>query len=110
MTDLSLQMQTIESRQATLTFDPYPPAVMQETKLLLRLQDESGRPITGAKVTFDLTMPAMTMPPNKPGASDQGDGFYEAAAVYTMSGVWDIAANVSDGSGSQQFVFRLELK
>jgi len=102
--------QTAGSLAATLAVDPQPPTPMQETTLRLALRDAAGRPVEGRKVCFDLTMPAMAMPPNRPVAREEGRGVYRAAALFTMAGEWEIRATVSSAGTDEVFAFRLKTR
>jgi hypothetical protein len=75
---------------ATLVINPYPPPVMQDTVLELSLQGADGKPVSGADVQFDLTMPAMEMPENKPDAVEGEAGSHETDALSTMAREWQI--------------------
>lgn len=102
--------QTSGSLSATLEILPYPPPMMQETSLELTLRDTGGKPVSGAKVQFDLTMPGMEMPPNRPEAAEVGDGVYQAQAIFTMAGEWQIRIEVSHLGQGEEFIFRLHTK
>jgi phosphopantothenate synthetase len=102
--------QTTDSLSAMLTVDPFPPTPMGETTLQLTLRDAGGQPVSGANVRFDLTMPGMEMPPNRPEATDEGNGVYRAQAIFTMAGEWEIQAEISRPGESQQFIFNLKTK
>lgn len=102
--------QTAGSLSATLNVVPYPPVPMEETTLELTLRDADGQPVTGADVRFDLTMPAMEMPPNRPEATEEEDGIYQAQALFTMAGEWQILAEVSSPGQSERFTFLLNTK
>lgn len=108
--EASIRPQKASSPRATLVIDPFPPVVMKEARLRLSLRDADGRPVPGAAVSFDLTMPDMTMPPNKPLATERANGAYEAPAIFTMPGLWQILASVSIAGDTEQFVYELEIK
>jgi nitrous oxide reductase accessory protein NosL len=95
--------------QLTISKDPVP--VMKETVLTLTLRDAAGQPVQPTSVSFDLTMPGMTMPPNKPEAAKKDNGVYEAPAIFTMEGDWRCLAAVElpDGS-SLEFTFDFAAK
>lgn len=63
-----------------------------------------GRPVTGASVVFDLSMPAMAMPPNRFAALQVAGrpGVYRGTGVFTMAGRWQIMAIAREGSASAQ--------
>lgn len=67
------------------------PPLNTSQELIVTLADEAGRPIDGADVYLDLTMPAMPMGANRPEAAPEGQGRYRARTAYTMAGEWEIA-------------------
>lgn len=92
-----------------LLVNPFPPVVRKGTLLQLTLRDADGQAIEGANVLFDLTMPSMSMPPNKTQAVDKGGGVYEAQVVFTMGGGWAVNAVVTRGDQKEPLIFMLEL-
>jgi hypothetical protein len=102
--------QTAGDLTAMLAVEPFPPVPMETTTLKLTLQDQSNQPISGATVGFDLTMPAMEMPPNHPQAVEQGQGVYLAETTFTMAGEWQIRVDVSYANTSEQFTFNLKTR
>ena len=95
---------------AVLTLSPSAPTVMAPAALTLTLQDNSGQPITGASVAFDLTMPGMAMPPNNAQASSDGSGAYVAEVTFTMAGDWQIQADVTYPGGNVVLLFDLTIE
>jgi nitrogen fixation protein FixH len=83
---------------------------MDTTTLTLTLEDADGQPLTAVDVAFDLTMPAMSMPINRPTATESEDGVYEAEAIFTMAGAWRIQVDVSHGGTNATFAFDLKTK
>jgi hypothetical protein len=98
------------SLSATLLVLPFPPVPMESTTLDLTLRDADQQPVSGASVSFDLTMPAMEMPVNRPQASEAEPGVYRANAVFTMAGEWRIQAEVSYKGRDEEFVFPLHTR
>lgn len=99
------------SLTATLAVVPYPPVPMRDATLELALRDAQGQPLSGASVRFDLTMPeCISMPPNKPEATEADPGVYRAQTIFTMAGAWQIDAEVSRAGESEQFTFFLATK
>ena len=98
------------STTALLKTSPDRPAPMQEALLELTLRDAQGRPVTGAAVSLDLTMPGMAMPPNRPAISEVGNGVYTARAFFTMAGEWQVRAVVKHPAGDDEFTFLLRTK
>lgn len=97
-------MQIIGNTNVMLALSPYPPASFQKGNFLVTLTDSEGQAITDAKVSLDLTMPAMRMPTNKPQATHAGDGKYTASAMWTMRGQWRIEV-ILVRSGVKQSAF-----
>ena len=102
--------QTTNGITATLALTPDPPVPMDTTTLTLTLEDADGQPLTAADVAFDLTMPAMPMPVNRPAATETEDGVYEAEAIFTMAGAWRIQVDVTGLGTSATFAFDLKTK
>lgn len=90
---------------ATLTLAPDSPAAMQPVQLLLTLRDTRNSPVDGARVAWNLTMPDMAMPENRPKATMLGEGRYRAETVFTMSGKWRMEATVSRPEGTTTLNF-----
>lgn len=84
---------------------PSSPVMMEPVSLSLSLTGSGGEPIEEAQVSYDLTMPGMTMPPNKPQARDEGRGVYMADATFTMAGEWRAQAVVIYGGETTTFTF-----
>jgi hypothetical protein len=102
--------QTSGSLSATLQVLPFPPAPMEDTTLELMLRDSDQRPATGALVVFDLTMPAMDMPVNRPQATEEESGVYRANAIFTMAGEWLVRVEVSYQGQDEEFRFPLHTR
>ncbi len=96
--------------EAVLLTDPDPPALMQETVLKITLFDHTRQEIAGAKLSLDLTMPGMEMPPNQPAVTEVDSGLYEARTILTMAGPWDVLLTVQYAGKTDYFNFPLEVK
>jgi hypothetical protein len=96
---------------AQLTISKNPVPVMKETVLTLTLRDAAGQSVQPTSVSYDLSMPGMTMPPNKPETAEKDNGVYEAQAIFTMAGDWRCltAVGLPDGS-SLEFTFDFAAK
>jgi metal-sulfur cluster biosynthetic enzyme len=94
--------QTTNGITATLAFTPELPLPMQDTTLVLALQDD-GLPIAGATVAMTLTMPGCPMAPSYPALQDEGNGLYQTQTVLTMAGAWkaDTRVTFADGQNTQ---------
>ena len=93
-----------------LSIDPDPPTPMREVTLRLTLRDAQGQPMSGATVQFDLTMPGMQMPTNQPQVMEVGNGVYQAQAIFTMAGEWQVRADVTRAGEREEFTFPLRTK
>ncbi len=80
------------NQRLNLTLTPYPPPVLEEIELQLTLTSTQGQPLTGLTPTFDLTMPDMPMPPNRPLATAlaAAPGTYQSRTILTMPGRWQV--------------------
>jgi nitrogen fixation protein FixH len=83
---------------------------MQEVTLQLTLRDAQGRPISGAAVQIDLSMPGMQMPLNRPQVTEIGTGVYRAGALLTMAGEWQVRADVTYAGEREEFTFPLHTR
>jgi hypothetical protein len=93
-------VQTESDLSATLEITPDPPPVMQDTTLLLTLRDADGNLVSGAS----------EMPENQPTATEEEDGIYRADTVFTMSGEWQIDAEVTVEETREVFTFLIDIK
>lgn len=75
----------------------------------LLIKDANGRPLTGAQVTCDMTMPSMTMPENRPRVTEQ-DGVYTGEMIFTCAmGAWRITCTaISADNSSRTVTFDIE--
>jgi hypothetical protein len=101
--------QKVGDINVALTINPYPPTMRQPTEFSVTLTDASGKAINDAKVTLDLTMPEMYMPPNKPALNFIADGKYSAMGQFTMRGWWRIEVIIARGGQTQSVFFDLGL-
>jgi hypothetical protein len=90
---------------AVLSMSPASPAMMEPVRLSLTLTDAKGQVLEGADVKYDLTMPGMAMAPNRPLATDEGQGLYLAQATFTMSGDWRAQAVITYSGETTTFTF-----
>ncbi len=88
---------------ARLALSPAPAPVMKPLKLSVTLADAAGQPVLDRAVSFDLSMPAMTMPPNRPQVTAAGEGVYEATTLLSMAGEWRLAVEIG-GPGPPQTI------
>ena len=93
----------------SLALSPYPPVGFQESAFDVILTDPNGLPITDAKISLDLTMPAMPMPPNSLEAQHTGNGLYHGTGTFTMRGLWRIEVIIERGGQKQSVFFEVGL-
>ena len=69
----------------------------------LTIKEASGQPLTGAKVSCDMTMPSMAMPENRPKVMERADGSYGGELIFTCAqGAWRITCVAEKRDGSSQ--------
>ncbi len=101
--------QTIGDLTVTLRVSPYPPLPMRQAEFSISIADAQGRPVIGAQVSCDMTMPAMAMPPNRPQAVEQSPGLYTTPVMFTMAGDWEAHIEVLQKDGTSGG-FRFSMK
>jgi hypothetical protein len=74
---------------------PEKPQLLAEQELVVTLIDSAGKPVDGAQVWLALVMPTMQMSPNEPDAVPAGGGRYQAKALFTMSGTWNLEVHAT---------------
>lgn len=85
---------------------PARPQQLDPTQFLVRIKDSSGRPLTGAAVSVQLTMPSMDMGRNAAAAKEVSPpGTYAATGRFTMPGDWQITVQARRGQTSQSQSF-----
>ncbi len=80
-----------------LTLTPAAPRQLDSTQMTVRVSDNRGKPVRGAAVRINLTMPTMDMGQNQVPAQAHAAGVYTAAGRFTMPGRWQ--ATVQAGKG-----------
>jgi hypothetical protein len=96
--------QRVGNLNVSLALAPYPPSGFSKSDFDVTLTDDKGQPLADAKISLNLTMPAMWMPTNTPAAQHVGNGRYHATGLFTMRGLWRIEVIV-DRSGARQSAF-----
>jgi hypothetical protein len=90
---------------------PRPIAAMKDLVFTVTLS-RAGKPVVGAEVTVDLTMPAMFMGKNSPALAYRGGGIYEGKGVLPrcMSGDkrWQAELVVREGGVTRTVAFPFE--
>ena len=103
--------QTVGDLTVTLRVSPYPPAPMQQAEFSIAIVDGQDRPVAGARVSCDMSMPAMAMPPNRPQAVEQSPGLYTTPVMFTMAGDWEALIGVlPTDAASGEFRFSMKTR
>ena len=91
----------------TLAYEVAPlPARVGPVTITLRVTDVSGKPVTGARVTFEGNMSHAGMVPVVADAREVEPGRYLSTMELSMAGDWNVAAHVTLPDGrrlDQQF-------
>lgn len=70
----------------------------------LLINDATGRPLSGAKVSCDMIMPSMPMPENRPKVIER-DGAYVGKLIFTCAmGAWRINCLAEQTGGFRQML------
>jgi nitrogen fixation protein FixH len=89
-----------EGLSISLATTPNPPARHEGTAVEITMQDAAGKPVGGARVSLDLTMPAHhTMSEQGPRVHERGEGRYVATAAFSMGGEWLVIVDVLLANG-----------
>jgi nitrogen fixation protein FixH len=67
-------------------------SALKNSTLQLTVTNASNQPVNVGKVTIDLTMTTMLMPPNTVNMREISPGVYVGTGIFTMAGPWQ--ANV----------------
>jgi nitrogen fixation protein FixH len=99
----STQPAAVSSWKMALTTAPDPPVSDKDVILYLKLTDQSGQPIAGARVKAALVMSEMDMGKNEVELAAKGNGDYEGSGKFTMAGPWNIVITAAGpGRAGQQ--------
>ena len=86
-----------------LTTDPVQPTSEQNATFRVKLTDESGAPVTGAKLQAELVMRSMDMGKTEVPLADKSNGLYEGQGKFTMAGPWNVVVTATkDGKSATQ--------
>ncbi len=84
----------------TLTLAPQPPPALDPVTLTAHVAGRHSVPLSGARVTADLSMPGMTMPANTVTLTPTAPGVYVGTARFTMPGAWRVTVSAVHGRDS----------
>ncbi len=97
-------LQAREAAPGTAVLELYVDELVTMTRVPFRLifRDAGGRPVSGARVSCDMTMPSMAMPENRPKVAER-DGAYTGEMIFTCAmGAWQISCVAEKDDGSRQ--------
>lgn len=95
--------------EAVIIFAGSPLRTMTEIPFSMELHQTSGAVVKDAKLTLDLTMPAMPMPPNNPKAVWR-DNAYRGTAIFTMAGAWQVNVEIHrPGLEAEKITFNIDM-
>ncbi|GAC1306738.1 MAG: hypothetical protein NVS2B3_04160 [Vulcanimicrobiaceae bacterium] len=98
--------QAAQTQQSMLavdaTFSPNPPTAKGTEKIVVRVRDASGKPVSGATVKIATSMPTMSMKGESVIARERGHGAYAADVRLNYATKWafDITANAKGRSAT----------
>jgi hypothetical protein len=88
------------------------PPVTGDNNISIALKDASGADVKDAKVAIEYSMPAM---PGMPAMKYKADGAlngseYRAKLNFSMSGAWDVALRITQGTKKAQAKFNVDVR
>lgn len=88
------------------------PPVTGDNKALIEVKDASGKPVSGAQIDVDCTMPAMPgMPAMKNSSKAQmTKDAYEAMLNFSMPGSWNIEVKMDLNNQKQKVKYNVDVK
>lgn len=78
-----------DSNRLKLDFPPHS-RQLDQIPFKVTYADKAGKPVHGASVVLDLSMPEMAMPENKVVCKETTPGVYKGSGHFTMAGHWKI--------------------
>lgn len=88
--------------------NPSPP-IRGANTLEIFVADSSGKPITGAKVSFDIDMTNMSHGKNVVTASSLGEGRYTGNVNFLMPGPWRVIVGVDRNGQTEKVRFEFNV-
>lgn len=101
-----IRLQDNDAAPGSAVLELYADELVTMTTIPFRLtiRDAAGQPLTGAKVSCDMTMPSMAMPENRPKVSERNGG-YGGELIFTCAmGAWRIGCVAEKTDGSRQMM------
>jgi nitrogen fixation protein FixH len=81
----------------SLAVEPAQPKFASKTRFRVHITDDRGAPLSGADVKVSLVMPLMDMGKNEFLLEDAGNGNYEGAGEFGMTGEWEVIVTANAG-------------
>jgi len=95
----------------TVKIDRNPP-VTGENTASIAIKDKGGADVKDAKVSVEYSMPAMPGMPAMKYTADSGlkGSDYQAKLNFSMSGAWDVAIRITQGTKKAQAKFNVDVR
>lgn len=95
--------------QASLQTDPESPRMDKPFTLRLKLVNQGGAAVSGAKLSGEITMKDMDHGKTPVTFQDKGNGLYEGTASLPMAGEWELKVHAEQGSTKVDQVLPLKV-
>jgi len=95
----------------TVKIDKNPP-ITGDNNISVAIKDKGGADVKDAKVSVEYSMPAM---PGMPAMNYKAEGMlkgseYQAKLNFSMSGAWDVAVRITQGTKKAQAKFNVDVR
>ncbi|MBI5189167.1 MAG: FixH family protein [Nitrospirae bacterium] len=91
-----------------LKYAPDPPVALKDTAFTINVTGADGKPLPGATVMLDLSMPGMYHGENRPVLAETAPGVYEGKGILTMGGGWLAKVEVTHECSTAASEFRFD--
>ena len=93
-----------------LTFSPASPRALDPVVFTVRVVGTDNRPVAGARVTANLTMPGMEMPPNTVALTPTAPGTYTGQGRFSMPDQWAVTVTIVDKARRTSAAFPITVR
>ncbi len=93
-----------------LTLTPAMPRALDAVVFTVHVTGKDNRPVAGAKVTADLSMPGMEMPPNTVFLTPTTPGTYTGQGRFSMPDQWAVAVTIVDKARRTSAAFPITVR
>lgn len=93
-----------------LTLSPAAPRALDPTTFIVHAVGSDKRPVVDARMTADLTMPGMQMPPSRVSLTPAAPGTYTGQGRFSMPGQWAVTVSGADKGRRTQAVFPITVR